>query len=902
MNRKKLPHLYLKNLPGSVNKFNKSRFVKDTDVPRKDPAAYKQHKQKLHASFIQLIQDRRFRIEQKTLIAEHIEIVEIRFFIPFSDGKYDTKSRFLNEFGLSPVVQQDFNRTIYFAIVNIEKFKRFDVLLKEYIDSNDQTAPQGTNYAIMTTIYDVKYHTSGDIRNYCVDDLIFELINNNAHIDRAYEAQKKELINFLSALESSHDIKSFNIDPYEKTVQVRGVDETIVTKLVDNFDILARAHSLRTPKVKPDQYNVSQLSWDFTIINSDQSDRPLIGIIDNGVSPIEPIQQIVVGGQDLTSTENALSASNKHGTVVATLAAVGERYFEGGVELTTDARIYSIKILENFEGYIDVLSIIEAIRTAHRDHGVRLFNLSVSKQFKQYNEAPSSFAYLLDKLAYELDILIFIAAGNMIYDDIVLMQEDGIPQHAYPNHFYSPGSGTDIHSCMFTNICIPAESMNHITVGAIAENYRNGTSQHLSLDKKLPAYYSRKNHYDFKQEINGGYLSPNHANANWFKPDMVMPGGDLLHDDSAMQVLGLGEFGNDFYTYDAGTSLATPLALNLAVKLLNIYPDISLQSAKALLINSAETYSHSFLDNMVDKRKESIALTRHGMPFANLNPSEKAQITKMVLSAEAIYRNLVGHGRPNPEKLLYSSDDEVSFLIEDRIPTDHHKVFLLNIPDYLLDSSTSNCLDIQATLCFNINPAWGNHVDYNPLHISFNFANGAIENSLDELANILADRDHQFYRRLWTEDIAELEERKVQGILSETEINKLTKLKAKLKGQLIGVKTRRSPWSEDFFPLVNRPLSNRQKLSIILAKRDIEKIGNKLVVVMRCAVKENLDVELEEWKRIIPEHSFSLAIRITDKSTQLEERSLYEELQAINEIEIVQNTIAEIHETIEAET
>src|SRR5690606_37295689 len=107
-------------------------------------------------------------------------------------------------------------------------------------------------------------------------------------------------------------------------------------------------------------------------------------------------------------------------------------------------------------------------------------------------------------------------------------------------HYYSPGHNSPIHSCTLTNIFIPAESMNHITVGALAENYRPDTQPHLSMDKNLPAYYSRKNHYDFTQPVNGSILSTNHGNKNLFKPDIAMPGGDLLNAASAMQVVGFG--------------------------------------------------------------------------------------------------------------------------------------------------------------------------------------------------------------------------------------------------------------------------------------------------------------------------------------------------------------------------
>lgn len=888
----KLPHLYLRNPFGYANRFNKSRYVLVSEIQAKDPEVYRTHKAKLNASFIKLKQDRFDRLNQKTLITANIEIVEIRFLIPFSDGsKFKTRTRFLNEFGLSPVFQEDFNRTVLFAIFNRVKFQRFDTLLNQYILSENRTPPQGTAYAIMTTLFDVKYHTASDIRNHCTRDLVFQFINNNQYIDTNYQLQREQLNNKLDTLVLLGDIDSFDVDPYDKMIQLKGANRDVVVELAKEFDILAQAHSLRNRVIRPDRYNEAQLTWDLRIQN-DGHQETIVGVLDNGIRPIDPIRDIIIGGSDITNTQNALDAIHQHGTVVASLAAVGTRFFSTEQELTADTKIYSIKILEQIDGYLDVIKVVEAIRSAHRERGIRLFNLSVCGPGKSYNESPSLFAYLLDKLAYEEDILIFIAAGNMNYDDIVAMQDDPQDLHNYPNHFYNPGISSDLHSCEFTNICIPAESMNHISVGALADNYRVDTNTHLSNDKQLPAYYSRKNHYDFKQEINGVKLSVNYSNKHLFKPDIVMPGGDLLNDDSAMQVIGFGDIGTDYYGFDAGTSLATPLALNLAVQLLNIYPSITLQSIKALMINSANNFSDAYLIDMVDQRKDSLAMMQFGIPYGRLKGADKAKITRQVLSKEDIHRNLMGFGQPDLNKLLYSSDAGVSLLVEDEIPTDHHKVILINIPDYLLDSTTSKCLDIQATLCFKINPSWGNHVDYNSLHISFNFANSVVE-SLDELAEIISDREHNYYAEFWSDEIKDLEEIKNWRSLTDVENTRLSKLKLDVKNQRLGVKKSLQSWSEDFFPLVNKPLSNRQQMSINLSKKDIEKIGKKLAIVIRCTVKENLDHDLQAWIQRTPSHAFSLAIRITDESKVLE-RSLYDELQAINTLEVFNNNIADL--------
>lgn len=895
----KLPHLYLRNLFGHANKFNKSRYVSEKEIDQKEPEAYRQHKQKIQTSFVQLLEDRSIRLRYKTLVPVNIEIVEIKFLIPFSDGvQYNTRTRFLNEFGLSPVLQKDFNRTVLFAVVDQEKFNRFHTLLHQYIESSDRTSPRGRDYAIMTTLYDVKYHTTRDIRNSCTHDLVFQFINNNEHIHAAYQAQREALQNHLDALVSTGLIDSFTIDPYDKMVQLKGVPREVVVELSMNFDILAQAHSIRAQVVRPDRYNMAELTWDLRIRGHDHHNT-IVGIIDNGVRPIDPIRNVVIGGHDTTATQDALYANHQHGTVVASLAAAGVKFFSTDEEIVADTRIYSIKILEHIDGYLDVINIVEAIRGIHHTQGIRLFNLSVCGPSKAYNESPSLFAYLLDKLAYEEDILLFIAAGNMNFDDIIAMQEEPHDLHNYPNHFYNPGVSSDLHSCEFTNICIPAESMNHISVGALADNYRLETMTHLSLDKNLPAYYSRKNHYDFKQEVNGTVISSNHANKNLFKPDIVMPGGDLLNEVSMMQLLGFGDHGHDYYTFDAGTSLATPLALNLAVQLINTYPDLCLQSVKALMLNSVDNYSYGYLSQMVDQRKDALSIVEYGVPFAELKGADKTKITTQFLSAEDIHRNLVGYGMPNRDRLLYSSNSEVSLLIENTVPTDHHKVILLDIPEYVLDSTISKCLDIQATLCFKINPAWGNHVDYNPLHMSFNFANSVVE-SVDDLAEIIADRNHEYYRDYWTDEIWELEHKKSTRKLSNSETKRLSDLKGVVKDIVLGVKTKRQSWSEDFFPLVNKLLSNRQQMRINLAKNDIEKIGNKLAIVIRCTVKENLDYDLQEWIRRTPHHAFSMAIRITDKS-KIQGQSLYDVLKAINNLEVINNNIIDLDQDLEAE-
>ncbi|MDZ7717842.1 MAG: S8 family serine peptidase [Balneolaceae bacterium] len=119
-------------------------------------------------------------------------------------------------------------------------------------------------------------------------------------------------------------------------------------------------------------------------------------------------------------------------------------------------RILPIKIIHTNHTPISQKGILEAIRRANRESGVRIMVLAVSwDDHKRTHEKPSEYTFALDQLANELDILIFISTGNR---NDILRGVNGFLN--YPDHFLDEES----------NLNTPAESMNNITVGAIADN------------------------------------------------------------------------------------------------------------------------------------------------------------------------------------------------------------------------------------------------------------------------------------------------------------------------------------------------------------------------------------------------------------------------------------------------
>ena len=355
----------------------------------------------------------------------------------------------------------------------------------------------------------------------------------------------------------------------------------------------------------------------------------------------------------------------------------------------------------------------------------------------------------------------------------------------YPNHFYNPYislEDAEVHVCECINLSEPAESMNNITVGALADNFSNREHSGLSLGRDYPAYYTRKFHIDYNGKINNTQFKKNQINKHIFKPDIVMPGGDVLGQNANMQVIGIN-CGHLDYVFGSGTSYAAPLAANLAAKILYYYPDIKAQTLKALLINSANEVNPSYLDESVENLK------RKAQPlYPNIDRSEKTRLSGL-FNTEYLAHTISGHGMPSIEKCLYSNDKRVTFVIEDDITFDSHKVMNLNIPSYLnLHPNKVKALVLTATLCYSFNPIYGDSISYLPIHISFNIGNSM--NHDNPTANAI----------------------------------EYSTSRIKDNNDRMAIKTKFSSWSDDFYPANTKRFSNVQKMRFLLNREDISKV------------------------------------------------------------------------------
>lgn len=630
-------HLFLNNPKGVSGIFNISRGRSIEDVPEEvdRPRNYANQRARFADSYSRFVSKREERQAARTLdVPEHIDYVKVKFLVLFDDqAPRRTISTFRRRFGLSPVYYEDFNKTVTFAITDEEIFENFTGLLLEFVRSGDRNNV-ADEQRILTIIHDFEFITTSDITRYINEEaVLFELYASSEVIAKLNRINSN-LERYLQALKAEFPDLKYSYLVGSNFLEIKNISLPLVRRLVDNFDVFHRAQTLKMPRVRPTEEGLEVRDYGFEAVLIE--DAPLVGVLDTGVRRIAPLENIVHDlGYDVTSSVPASTTDlSGHGTSVAGLVALGQDFYKnvGSPTYTAFAKIVPIKILRNSEGTISINDVVNVIRRAHHEHGIQLFNLSVNdSSSKFYNASVSEYGYALDKLSFELDILIFISAGNLDGEDVRNLKNDTFnPLHVYPNHFYNPFTCSEFHACEQTNINPPADSYNNISVGAIADNLRDGVTD-MTIDKDLPAFYTRKFHYDYSKKVNGNLLQQNQSNFKIFKPDLVLPGGDALSASSNMQVLGLGNAPKTFYVFGSGTSFSTPLATNIAAKIIRKYPALNMQSVKALMVNSSSLeYDSTFLSDTIERIKEQGANEMFGKDVEELSNKEKRRLNAVL--------------------------------------------------------------------------------------------------------------------------------------------------------------------------------------------------------------------------------------------------------------------------------
>jgi hypothetical protein len=679
-------HVFLINEKADNPKFNRQRGRKQDDNKESEvlpqPKFIKDfQKESFRNDNVNFYSQRKLRKENRSIVfPKYIDLIRIFFHTVFNA---DLNKKIEQRYGLSPIEYSHFNKTVVFEIINEKLFVNFENHIKQVIDSPDETPYDSRDFNLIALI--LKFEFIGSRYRLLSSNETGILLTLISSANAVSVIQKEMLFSFLK----ERNLQITYSPLFPDILEIKSIVREQTKFIADNFDIVRMITSTRALKIRPGEFGENRREFGFTV--NVPENLTTVGIIDTGISRLDPFKNILLNiSYDHTGT-SAYWDEVGHGTMVAGLVIFGDefqRIVQGNYQ--AKAKVFAIKVLHNPDDDINIPQLLHDIKDAKRDHGIRLFNMSLNIPFaKKYNDTYSQFAYELDKLAYEEDILIFISVGNFDKDNLEdLVINEPHPDHEYPSFFYNLNHTSQSHSCQNTNISEPAESLNNISVGALAGNLEDGDNSDITPNNLYPAYYSRKFHFDYSQSINKKPLKKNQNNKHLNKPDFVFEGGDLFNYNSGIEIL-RSPLANDnkFFGRSCGTSLSTPLVTSYAAEILNNYPSLKTQTVKALLVNSASYY-------------------------------KKNSLPDFKTSTDALLKSLVGFGKPQKNKLLSTDDNSIIFVIEDEIEAHQILTIPIILPDYLKNSG--NKLKFDISLCYSFMPLKDNHLNYLPVYMSFN--------------------------------------------------------------------------------------------------------------------------------------------------------------------------------------
>lgn len=412
-----------------------------------------------------------------------------------------------------------------------------------------------------------------------------------------------------------------------------------------------------------------------TILNQDLADLDVEGnpsdsasgilIVDSGILSNHPLLENAVGHEIALSTgdgnvrEDSPFDDVGHGTQVAGIALYGD------IKECIDKRtflpeiwIFSAKVMfkdEYGDATFDEKQLLEhqleyAVRTIVGNYpNCKVINLSFG--YAEYrmlgNKNQFNLASLVDDLAKELNVIFVISIGNFY---------NGSTDN-YPHYLLDESNDS-------AKIIDPATSALAITVGGLS----NTTGDYGSL-KPYPSPKTR---------VGLGYQG-------MIKPELVeYSGGGFGEENDIITINPNWIKDGRLFTLAFGTSMSAPKVSHYVAKLINKYPNKSVNLIKALLLSSASIPSE--------------------------RPSNLADLK--ITSNETAAKNLMkiyGYGKPDLKKAMFSESNRVLLMRENAVKLNNFHIYEINLPEDLLENRGKKIISV--TLVYNP-PVNKNRTDY----------------------------------------------------------------------------------------------------------------------------------------------------------------------------------------------
>ena len=405
---------------------------------------------------------------------------------------------------------------------------------------------------------------------------------------------------------------------------------------------------------------------------SPPEDAAGILIVDSGILPGHPLLENAVGEYFAVPTrysnridEDAPFDEVGHGTQVAGIALYGDiQQCVDNRAFNPEVWIFSAKVMfknDSGDAEYDPEELLEhqldtAVRRIARNYPhCKVINLSLGNSASRMVKGERQFrlAALVDDLSKELNLIFVVSVGNFY--------EYNALSDSYPDYLLDEE---------IVKLIDPATSALAISVGALSKKLLRPS---VLLDKivEYPSPLTR---------VGPGYKE-------MIKPELVENGGGGFDRNLDVITINHNWIGDGrLFTLARGTSFSAPKVSNHLARLINKYPDKSLNMIKALLLSSALIPSErpSLLDNV------------------EVGPSATTGELSNLL-------NIYGYGKPNFDRALFSETNRVLLIRESTIKPDQCHFYPIYLPPEFMDKKGNR--KISVTLVFDP-PINRNRVDY----------------------------------------------------------------------------------------------------------------------------------------------------------------------------------------------
>lgn len=419
------------------------------------------------------------------------------------------------------------------------------------------------------------------------------------------------------------------------------------------------------------QENIEENELTFTLEAPDIN-APKVCVIDSGIQERHSLLRAAIDGDNSRSfipnkaNQTADYVNNGgHGTKVAGAIIYPRNIPRNGTQKAI-CWLQNARVLDN-NCYLpeqlfppDLLSQIVAIY--HRSSNTKIFNHSITGSVPCRTQYMSAWASAIDELTWQNDILLIVAAGNLLMSgrvgNLQLSVESHLINRKYPDYLLEK-------SCRIAN---PAQSFQALTVGSIAHTFYQSPDLKSMAEQDYPSAFSRSG-FGIWDSI---------------KPEVVEYGGDYIIDNSQPPHVNYNREvcpelvcstlnGNPAISYDLGTSFSTPKVAHIAACLASEFPDKSCLLYRALIVQSA----------------------RWPKWTSNINADEKINILRWI-----------GYGIPNLERAVSNPKHRVTLITQEerRIKAREAHVYQVKLPNTLRSQGDEIEFLIEVTLSYKAQP------------------------------------------------------------------------------------------------------------------------------------------------------------------------------------------------------